>query len=74
MRRTKLAGAVATASLVGGLFTAPGVGADPAQGNEACKKGGYQALGFESQGQCVKAANEAARAGEPFPPRPPLPV
>ena len=26
------------------------------------------ALGFENQGQCVQAANQAAQAGEPFPP------
>ena len=42
--------------------------AAPAPGKEACKEGGYEQLGFANQGQCVKAANQAARAGEPFPP------
>ena len=42
--------------------------ADPAPGKERCKKGGYQELGFANQGQCVKAANEAHRNGEPVPP------
>ncbi len=32
----------------------------PATGKEACKNGGWEALGFRNQGQCVKAASEAA--------------
>jgi hypothetical protein len=26
---------------------------------QACKKGGYEALGFKNQGQCIKAVNNA---------------
>lgn len=49
------------------LWAAP-VGAEPAPGKERCKNGGWRELGYENQGQCVKAANEANRRGEPFPP------
>ena len=49
------------------LFAAP-AGAEPAPGKERCKDGGYRELGYENQGQCVKAANEANRRGEAFPP------
>ncbi len=28
---------------------------------EACKKGGYVALGYKNQGQCIKAANQARK-------------
>lgn len=68
MRRNKLAGGLATAGLVIGLLGASAAGADPAPGKDACKNGGYQLLGFANQGQCVKAANQAAKTGEPFPP------
>ena len=68
MRRKRFAGGLATAGLVIGLLGAPSAGADPAPGKDACKNGGYQALGFANQGQCVKAANQAAKAGEQLPP------
>ena len=68
MRRNRLVGSLATAGLVIGLFAAPSAGAAPALGKDACKNGGYMPYGFANQGQCVKAANQAAKAGEPFPP------
>ena len=68
MCRTKLAGALTATALAVGLLAAPGASADPAPGKDACKQGGYQVLGFANQGQCVKAANRAAKAGDPFPP------
>ena len=68
MRRTKLAGVLATAGLALGLLAAPAATAAPAPGKEACKRGGYEMLRFANQGQCVKAANQAAKAGEDFPP------
>ena len=72
MRRTKFAGAVATAGVVIGMLVSPAVSAAPAPGKEACKNGGFQDVpgAFKNQGQCVKAANEAAKAGQPFPPPP----
>ncbi len=68
MRRTTWAGLLASAGLAVGLVVAPGAGAAPAPGKELCKNGGYQTFGFANQGQCVKAANQAAKAGDPFPP------
>ena len=68
MSRNKFVGGLATAGVLIGLFGAAGAGAAPAPGKDACKNGGYQALGFANQGQCVKAANQAAKAGEDFPP------
>jgi hypothetical protein len=46
----------------------PAPSLDPATGKEACKNGGWKEHGFGNQGQCVKAANEAAKAGTVFPP------
>ncbi|MBA2361094.1 MAG: PD40 domain-containing protein [Actinobacteria bacterium] len=39
---------------------------DPVSGEE-CKHGQFRQLGFTSQGQCVKAANRAAKARESLP-------
>jgi hypothetical protein len=72
MCRTKSVGALTATAFAVGLLAAPSASADPAPGKEACKQGGYQALGFANQGQCVKAANQAAKAGQPFPPIPPF--
>ena len=76
MRKSRLTAALATVGVAVGLLLSPAATADPAPGKEACKNGGYQALGYANQGQCVKAANQAAKAGEPFPPprRPPVEV
>ncbi len=84
-RRTSLVGVLALAGLAVGLLALPSVvsadhrdghdkggGRGPAPGKQACKD---RELGFSNQGQCIKAANEANRAGEPFPPdEPPPPV
>jgi hypothetical protein len=41
-----------------------GVGQAPAAtGKSACKKGGWKALGYRNQGQCVSAAVHASKAG-----------
>lgn len=68
MGRRKLAGALTVAGLAVGMLAAPAASGDPAPGKEACKRGGYKTLPFANQGQCVKAANQAAKAGEQFPP------
>lgn len=78
-RRTSLVGVLALAGLAVGLLALPSVvSARPAPGKPACKEGSFRELGFRNQGQCIKAANEANRAGEPFPPGeeppPPPPV
>ena len=67
--RKKLTGVLA-AGVIAGLtvFPAGTASADPAPGKEMCKNGGHVTLRFANQGQCVKAANQAAKAGEPFPP------
>ena len=61
---------IAVAALMAAMMSvsAPLAFADPAPGKDVCKGGGFQALGFSNQGQCVKAANQAAKAGESFPP------
>ena len=66
--RSKTFGTALATGLTIGLVSAAGAGADPAPGKEACKNGGFQELGFANQGQCVKAANQAAKNGEAFPP------
>ena len=71
MKRLVLSAAAAMVMLSTAWGAALGpVEAAPAQGKDACKNGGFASLGFANQGQCVKAANEAERSGQPFPPPP----
>ena len=68
IKRSMLLLTVAALVTVMMAVSAPLASATPAPGKDACKNGGYQALGFDDQSQCVEAANQAAKAGEPFPP------
>lgn len=65
MRTDKLAVVLSALGLVG-AGAAPAASAAPSPNKDQCKKGGYAALGFSNQGQCVKAANQGT-----LPPPPP---
>jgi hypothetical protein len=43
-----------------GLVSEPPPTPGPDEDKQACKKGGYEALGFKNQGQCIKAVNHAS--------------
>ena len=73
MRRMTVMSFVPAILAIVALLAAPAALAAPAPGKDACKNGGHRALGYSNQGQCVSAANAAARRGEPFPPAPPAP-
>ena len=45
------------------LGTAGIVGATPDPAKEACKNGGWQALGYKNQGQCIKDFNKGYGGG-----------
>ena len=74
MCRTKSVGALTATAFAVGLLAAPSASADPAPGKEACKQGGYQALGFANQGQCVKGRQPGRQGGSAVPAHTPLPV
>ena len=54
-----IAGAVlAVAMLLMGTASTAGAATIP-ESKDACKNGGWQALGYKNQGQCIKAFNQA---------------
>ena len=70
MRRIMLLLTVAAVMVIMTAVAVPVASAAPATGKDVCKNGGWATLGlgFENQGQCIAAANQAAHEGLPFPP------